>query len=150
MRHSKAGRSIALSLLLIAFLCSAFALIGCGGHEGETAVRVPAPTDTLRVDSIVEGMYRLFIDGRYEDYVRIQAGCDEKPKEYVDQTVVLLKMLHQRMDSLHRGPKDCRLVRYQRHGEDYIDAFLEVQFKDTTTEVILIPLLLQHGEWRIR
>lgn len=150
MRHANSGNFVVLAFLSAVLLSSAFGLSSCGSKDKDDVVVAAPAEDTLRIDSIVEGMYRLFIDQSYEAYAKMQAGCDGKPKEYVEQTVILLKLLRQRMDSLHRGPKDCRMVRYERHGKDYIDAFLEVQFRDTTSEVILLPMILQDGKWRMR
>lgn len=129
--------------------CLLATVTGCGSKE-EGKVEAVTVQDSLRADSIVENMYRLYIEQHYDEYARMQAGCDGKPQEYVDQTVMLLKLLRHRMDSLHRGPKDCRLLRYERHGDDFFDAFLEVQFNDTTSEVIVLPMLRQNGEWRMR
>lgn len=149
MKHTKAFHGTMTMLLMIILSCLLTTLTGCDTKENGKIAAAP-PKDSLRADSIVEGMYRLYIDKHYEEYAKMQAGCDGKPQEYVDQTVILLKLLRQRMDSLHRGPKDCRLLRYERYGDDFFDAFLEVQFNDTTSEVIILPMLRQNGKWRMR
>lgn len=154
MKLSIAARLLIPVVLLTGFACSLVGFTGCGSNDASKATDSIADAetlaDTLHADSIVEGMYRLFIDKRYDEYVKMQAGCDGKPKEYVDQTVLLMKLLRERQDTLHRGPKGCRLVRYERHGDDYFDAFLEVEFNDTTSEVILLPMIRQNGKWRQR
>lgn len=150
MRQANAGRVLTHIFMLLSLVSFSVSVLSCGTKKQETPVTPPNVGDSLKADSIVEEMYRLFIDEHYDAYAKMQAGCDEKPQEYVDQTVILLKLLRQRMDSLHHGPKNCRLVRYERHGEDYFDAFLEVQFNDTTSEVILLPMLRQNGKWKMR
>lgn len=142
-----------LCLLPTLMFCTAMSLASCGTKEE------PAPerqTDTTSVaenvltEQKVEGWYNLYIDGKYDEYVKLIEAVDGKPAGYADQMVNLLKMRHRQQEDLHNGPKKCRVVRIEMKSDSYCEAYVELTFKDDAKEQFILPLVKVSDRWRIK
>lgn len=148
--HATCPTSFCLPLTLV--LCAAMAMTSCGTKEEPPSAQpdTTAVTDNQLTEQKIEGWYKLYIDEKYSEYVKLIEAVDGKPDGYADQMATLLKMRHRQQEDLHKGPKSCRVVRMDKKNDSYCEAYVELTFHDGTTEQFLLPLVKVKDRWRIK
>ena len=95
--------------------------------------------------------YDYLLDGRYDDYVAGIDGADSLPSGYKEQLHENIKMFMGRQRELHKGITafivSDAVVDTASHTAN---AFLVVNYVDSTTEQIVVPLVERDGVWKMR
>lgn len=123
------------------------ALAACGGVKDEDK---RDPRVLLGAD--VEAMYDKYICGDYAAYVDQMESLDDKPESYRKQMADLMKQRHRQQEEDHNGgPQACHVKSLKMDGnERYCEAYIVVNYKDSTEEEILLPLVFRDGVWRLK
>lgn len=122
-------------------------LAACSGAKAEEE---HDPHVLLEAD--VEAMYDNYIRGDYAAYVSQMESLDDKPESYRKQMADLMKQRHRQQEEDHNGgPMACRVKDLKiDHTEQYCEAYVVVNYKDSTEEEILLPLVFKGGKWRLK
>lgn len=125
----------------------AICLAACSGAKAEEE------HDTcVLLEADVEAMYYNYIRGDYAAYVSLMESLDDKPEGYRKQMVDLMKQRHRQQEVDHNGgPMACHVKDLKiDHTGQYCEAYIVVNFKDSTEEEILLPLVLKDEKWRLK
>lgn len=144
-----ARKGCIVSALLLLTLCT----VSCGSKQEEpsdASADSTAVADNVLTEQKVEGWYKLYIDGKYNEYVKLIEAVDGKPAGYAEQMATLMKMRHRQQEELHNGPKACRVERLDKKNDNYCDAYIELTFNDGAKEQFLLPLVKVNDRWRIK
>ncbi len=129
-------RGLTFLLAVVAIMLS-----GCG-KEAEPE-KVVATTAKLYYDYL--------LDGRYDDYVAGIDGADSLPGNYKEQLRDNIKMFMARQRQLHKGIATFGIANAEIDAESHTaNAFLVVNYNDSTSEQIVVPLVERGGVWRMR
>ena len=122
-------------------------LAACKGENNEEK---HDPRMLLEAD--VEAMYDHYIQGEYAVYVDQMESLDDKPESYRQQMADLMKQRHRQQEEDHNGgPIACHVKDLKiDHTEQYCEAYIVVNYKDSTEEEILLPLVFKGGKWRLK
>lgn len=134
-------------------LVMAFFFASCGSNKEDASTSSADSTAVAEgelTEKKVEGWYKLFIDGKYDEYVKLIEAVDGKPEGYAEQMALLMKMRHRQQEDLHNGPKACRVERLDMKNDNFCEAYIELTFNDGAKEQFLLPLVKVNGRWRIR
>ena len=127
-----------LTLLLAAV---AIMLVGCDKEAGTE--KVVAATAKLYYDCLVEG--------RYDDYVAGIDGADSVPGNYREQLRDNVKMFVARQRQLHQDIISFAVSDAVVDADNHTaNAFLVVNYADSTSEQIVVPLVERDGVWKMR
>lgn len=145
----------ALNLLFVSVVCCivtfCVGFVSCGGSE-DSHYDSSALIDSsgIRFDSAAEAIYTLYVRGQYNEFVDHMASCKDKPQSYREQMAVLLKMRHQAQERQHEGVEGCRCIRRDERREHFCNAYIELRFKDGSSEQILVPFVEVGGKWLVK
>lgn len=149
MRIRDFGQMASTSCLALLLVALSIAMAACGRQEER-----PAEKDVTEwgheIDSAATAIYSLYIEGKYDEYIKQIESNDRKPKNYCEQMALLYKVRHQQQVEENGGPTKCRLVRFEPHGDDCGTAFIEVTCKDKSKETVLQQMVKINGRWRVR
>lgn len=130
--------------------CIVALMISLGACRGAKAEEERDSHTLLETD--VEAMYNHYIQGEYAVYVDQMESLDDKPESYRKQMADLMKQRHRQQEEDHNGgPASCRVkdLKIDSDGR-YCEAYIVVNFKDSTEEEILLPLVLRNDKWRLK
>ena len=126
-------------MILLAVVAILF--LGCG-RDAEPE-KVVATTAKLYYDYL--------LDGRYDDYVAGIDGADSLPSGYKEQLRDNIKMFMARQRQQHKGINTFGIVNAEIDEDSHTaNAFLVVNYADSTSEQIVVPLVERGGVWRMR
>lgn len=129
----------AISILL-------FLLLSACKKESSSTVQAP----TLTAED-VEQTYDLYLSGRYADYVKAIASCDDAPESHRRQMVNLLRLHAYRQKLMYGGTRKARVTRLlPSHDGQQTNAFLRVDYNNRTHEEILLSFVYLNHRWRLR
>jgi len=118
-----------------------FLAISCsfGPDPGEVA----AQSAKQYYDYLVEEKYDAFVDGQYH--------ADSLPDEYRNQLIANAKMFVAKQQQDHRGIRHVQVVQGKVDStKQQAEAFLMLTYGDSTSEEVLVPMVLKNGLWYLR
>lgn len=99
----------------------------------------------------VERVYQLYLRGNYSAYVDEMLSCDSMPHSYRQQICDLHKMHAHQQKMKNGGAIAGRVVRIENlKGERQATAFLYVNYRDKTHEVIRLSMVYDGNRWRLK
>lgn len=102
-------------------------------------------------DTLVIKLYKLGVDGHYEEYVSNMASCENTTTEYKEQIKLALKQHNANIAKSKKGVAKVEFLRATFHDNNQMaNSFLNVTFKDGSVEEILFPLVKVNGIWKIQ
>ncbi|MDO5447477.1 MAG: hypothetical protein Q4F34_06865 [Prevotellaceae bacterium] len=129
------GKSFVTILLTIVVFALA---ASCSGKDTDAA-------------SAAVGYYEALIDSDYVAYTDGMAGKAQLPSEYREQFVKLTEFFVAKMDKEHGGLCGVELKKsIENDGGDMANVFLELSFRDSTKEEVLVPMVLSDGQWLMK
>lgn len=132
-------------LVFIFILCGA--LISCGDRKSQA---YESAKEGL-TDTMVVRMYKLAVEGHYEQYINAMASCKNATANYRKQIELSLKQHQAEIIKSKQGVAKVEFVRATFHDNNQMaNAFLNVTYKDNTVEEVLFPLVKENGEWKIQ
>lgn len=95
--------------------------------------------------------YDYLIHGKYDAYVDAFCRPDSIPASYREQLIVSAKQYVWQMKTDHQGLQSVEIAGAKADTARHIgSAFLVLGFKDKTKEEIVVPLVLNKGNWMMR
>ena len=117
-------------LLVLLFACS-------GGHFTHKAARKSA-----------EKYYTMLIKGNYKGFVNGYSGAEDWPEDYRSQLVDATAQFMTKHDM--RQLKSVKAISDSLLEDSTAYVMLQLNFNDSTSEQIELPLVLQKEEWKRR
>lgn len=134
----------AMMAVVVAMMATA-----CGGSSkgNDGADSIPSlPTEAMVIE-----MYNHYIKGEYSLYVDQMQSLDDKPESYRKQMADLMKQRHRSQEENNVRPVVCRLNHVEANPSlTYANAFLDITYEDSTKETILVPLVHDGTQWRLK
>ena len=95
--------------------------------------------------------YDYLLEGKYEDFVEGVDMVLEGHDSYRSQLIDNAKMYVWQQEKYHKGIKGFEAVD-AKVDEDGLsgNAFLSVNYADSTSEVIVVPMVSREGVWKMR
>jgi len=99
--------------------------------------------------------YELLSKGDAVRFMEGKAGVDSLPADYCEQ---LLKAVEQYQSEIQQKHSGLREVRISDNGgqadtlqnHPYVKAFLILCYGDSTEEEVVVPMIEEHGTWRMK
>jgi 1-aminocyclopropane-1-carboxylate deaminase/D-cysteine desulfhydrase-like pyridoxal-dependent ACC family enzyme len=105
-------------------------------------------SDVLRESASLYAGYLL--RGEYEKYVDGLFNIKEYPDEYRSELIDLYKQHMESEEVQNKGGWESVTVLHDTIYGSYADVFMEVLYKDGGKEEILIPMVYDGKDWRLR
>lgn len=109
------------------------------------------PTPGQLAQQAALNSYRHLIEGRYDDFVGGRAGADSLPPSYREQLVAASKQFMAQQRAAHGG------IVAVAPGNVYADStlhlmqvFLVLTFGDSLQEEVVVPMVEQNGQWKMK
>ena len=133
-----------LSRCVLPFCMGVAVLTGCG-KSGNKPIRIKQPQKAAEV------YYGKLVTGDYEGFVAGMESCDDKPDTYREQMVTLMKQHYKKMEREHGGLQSV-VVNRTVVVQDSVAAnvFLNVTYKNGSTEEIVQPMVWDGTGWRLQ
>lgn len=94
---------------------------------------------------------QLLIDGRYDDYVAAAASSDSLPANYRRQLALAAKQLAWQQTKLHQGMCGATIQRAEADSTlGAILVYINIAYRDSTKEEIVVPMVKKDGKWRMK
>ena len=114
-----------------------------------------------RAMTTAQKYYEQLVAGNYEGFVEGTLNSqDSLPADFKEQLVLNAKMYVERMQKEHDGIRSVKALRAEvdtlkAHHSDEIAAitaraFVSLGFADSTTEEVLVPMVLKDDVWYLR
>ena len=130
------GRGLTLLLAVAAIMFS-----GCG-KDADTEKMVAATAKSY---------YDCLLVGRYDDYVAGIDGADSIPGSYREQLRDNVKMFLAQQRQSHKGIISFAVSDAEVDADGHTaNAFLIVNYADSVSEQIVVPLVEREGVWKMR
>jgi len=140
---SKIRRTI--ELLLATFLLTI--TVACNKKNSHENRPTPPPPTTEEVMAL----YDLYRQGYYQACVEAMASCDGKPATYRKEMEWMLKQHADSKTKETGGIIKATLSRITLHDNgNMANVFLNITYKDNTTEEIIWQMVYVHDKWRLR
>ncbi len=98
-----------------------------------------------------KGYYDLLLEGKYQDFV---AGIRQRgkiPQGYHDQLVLNARMFMEQQEKEHKGIARVDVLKANADTARHVaNVFLSFVYGDSTKEQVVVPMVEDHGEWRMR
>lgn len=96
-------------------------------------------------------LYDLYRQGNYQACVEAMASCDGKPATYRKEMEWMLKQHADSKTKETGGIIKATLSRITLHDNgNMANVFLNITYKDNTTEEIIWQMVYVHNKWRLR
>lgn len=93
---------------------------------------------------------RLMADD-FEGFMSGKAGMDSVPADYRSQLVSACRQYKHTLDETHGGVASVTISNTRNDSiMQMMQAFLLLNFRDSTKEEIIVPMVLQGDEWKMR
>ena len=100
---------------------------------------------------MVAEMYGHYINGEFSVYVDQMESLDHTTEAYRSQMADLFKQRHRAQVEENGGPVACRLMNVKTNANGtYAEVYVEVTFKDSSYEEIMLPMVRVDDIWRLR
>ena len=130
-------------LLFMARASLALTIASCNNAEQAKPEEMVGRVAKTYYDYLIEGKYEAFVDGFYRP--------DSIPGSYREQLIANAKMYMGQLDDDHKGLASVQIAGAKadtaRHAGH---AFLLLCFKDSTKEEVVVPMVLNKGNWMMR
>ena len=95
--------------------------------------------------------YEQLLHGEYEAYVDGTLKGDSVSPAYRQQLVLNMQMYVERQNAEHKGISRVQALRAMYDSSAHTsDAFLAIEFADSTKEEIVVPMVEREGVWYLR
>jgi hypothetical protein len=95
--------------------------------------------------------YDCLLADDYEGFLRGKVTSDSLPDDYRSQLLTSYKQYKQTLDEMHGGVASVSISNTRNDSiMQMMQAFLLLHFKDSTKEEIIVPMVLEGAEWKMR
>lgn len=135
-------------LLKAGFLLAGMLLCGaCGGGGGKHHNEPLPPTEQE-----VREIFDLYLKGDYRGYVDRMHSAEGKPEDYKQQMADLYKQNARNTDENKAGGVIGYALGRIETGDSgrYANVFLNITYRDSTVEEIILPMVYASDKWLLR
>jgi hypothetical protein len=99
-----------------------------------------------------EEYYNYLIEGKYDQYVAAMDNSEGVPEGYRQQLITMAKQFVAQQKEERGGLKSAKRVNSVIDSATHTkaDAFLEVCYGDSTSEEVVVPMVLKDGKWKMK
>ena len=128
------------SLILLIF--AALMLGGCSKKE---------QSPEALAGQAAKAYYDRLLAGDYEGFLSGKAATDSLPDDYRAQLLISYKQYKKTLDEMHGGVASVTISNTRNDSiMQMMQTFLLLNFKDSTKEEIIVPMVLEGAEWKMR
>ena len=125
---------------LPAILIALGLLTACGSATSEELASLAA-----------KGYYEALLEGDYDAFLAGRVGADSLPDSYRQQLRDAYKQFVAQQDAAHHGINAVRIADAKTDTAlHYTNVFLVLCFGDSTNEQVAVPMMEEHGVWKMR
>ena len=127
--------------LCIVFAIASIMVIACGKNDAPDFAAAEAARD----------YYQQLVQGNYEQYVSGMINGDSLPADYREQLVANAKMFIAHQNDLHKGISTITVQNcVNDNTTSTAQAFLLLNYADSTSEEIVVPMVKQNDIWYMK
>ena len=127
------------------FLLVVIALAACGAD---------APSAGERASQAAKAYYDELLAGHYDQFLDARAGIEGIPAGYREQLLAGLRQFMAQQQDAHQGIQSVEVSTTTQPCLDstlnVMQVFLMLSYGDSTHEEIVVPMIEQNGEWKMR
>lgn len=98
-----------------------------------------------------KGYYDLLLEGKYNDFVAGYNQPNRIPKGYHEQLLLNAQMFMEQQQEEHKGLAGIYVLHAKADTARHVaDVFLQMVYGDSTKEQVVVPMVLVHGDWKMR
>lgn len=98
-----------------------------------------------------KGYYDLLLEGKYNDFVAGYNQPNRISKGYHEQLLLNARMFMEQQQEEHKGLAGIHVLHAKADTARYVaDVFLQMVYGDSTKEQVVVPMVLVHGDWKMR
>lgn len=98
-----------------------------------------------------KGYYDLLLEGKYNDFVAGYNQPNRIPKGYHEQLLLNAQMFMEQQQEEHKGLAGILVLHAKADTARHVaDVFLQMVYGDSTKEQVVVPMVLVHGDWKMR
>lgn len=98
-----------------------------------------------------KGYYDLLLEGKYNDFVAGYNQPNRIPKGYHEQLLLNARMFMEQQQEEHKGLVGIHVLHAKADTVRHVaDVFLQMVYGDSTKEQVVVPMVLVHGDWKMR
>lgn len=98
-----------------------------------------------------KGYYDLLLEGKYNDFVAGYNQPNRIPKGYHEQLLLNAQMFMEQQQEEHKGLAGIHVLHAKADTARHVaDVFLQMVYGDSTKEQVVVPMVLVHGDWKMR
>ena len=129
-------------------LAFSFWLLAFGFWQGCSSSE---PTQEELAGKAAKAYYDRLLAGDYEGFLSGKAVVDSVPADYHIQLLAACEQYKQELDRLHDGVAYITVSNARKDSTlQLMQTFLLLSFNDSTKEEIIVPMVQQNGEWKMR
>lgn len=98
-----------------------------------------------------KGYYDLLLEGKYNDFVAGYNQPNRISKGYHEQLLLNARMFMEQQQEEHKGLAGIHVLHAKADTARHVaDVFLQMVYGDSTKEQVVVPMVLVHGDWKMR
>ena len=95
--------------------------------------------------------YQYLLDGKYEEFVDGHYQPDSIPGVYREQLITNAKMFVGLQKEVHQGMVKVDVAKASADTANHVaNVFLNIAYGDSTTEEVVVPMVLVDGNWMMK
>ena len=109
------------------------------------------PTPEELASLAAKGYYEHLLHGEYDGFLEGKCGADSLPDDYREQLLTAYKQFMYQQEQVHHGIREVRIANAKTDTiQNYTNVFLVLCFGDSTNEEVVVPMVENHGRWRMK
>lgn len=101
--------------------------------------------------NVAKQYYQYLLDGKYEEFVDGHYQPDSIPGVYREQLITNAKMFVGLQKEVHQGMVKVDVAKASADTANHVaNIFLNIAYGDSTTEEVVVPMVLVDGNWMMK
>ena len=101
--------------------------------------------------NVAKQYYQYLLDGKYEEFVDGYYQPDSIPGVYREQLITNAKMFVGLQKEVHQGMVKVDVAKVSADTANHVaNVFLNIAYGDSTTEEVVVPMVLVDGNWMMK
>lgn len=101
--------------------------------------------------NVAKQYYQYLLDGKYEEFVDGYYQPDSIPGVYREQLITNAKMFVGLQKEVHQGMVKVDVAKASVDTANHVaNVFLNIAYGDSTTEEVVVPMVLVDGNWMMK
>lgn len=118
---------------------------------GVTSCKMEDVDPAAVAGNVAKQYYQYLLDGKYEEFVDGHYQPDSIPGVYREQLITNAKMFVGLQKEVHQGMVKVDVAKASADTANYVaNVFLNIAYGDSTTEEVVVPMVLVDGNWMMK